>query len=266
MSDNKEKTNEYYTLLPPNVRYDDRLTGDEKVLFSEILFLSQKNGYCFASNSYLSNLFGVTKVCISNRISNLKKYRYIDTEIIYKENSKQIEKRKIYILNNTLLKESLIGINKDFKTPIKQPNGEGIKRTFKDNITRDNITSTNIMIDDRYKESIDKIVDKWNSIEEISNISSIKTNKRYDKLVYLINEFGDDKVLQAIENINNSSYLKGQVNNSRPIEFDWFLAPNRFIDVLENKYKDHKKQIAMNEQERAMAEAEEYVRSIYENK
>ena len=47
----------YYAILPANVRYDKNLKPMEKILYAEITALSNKNGYCSASNSYFAKLY-----------------------------------------------------------------------------------------------------------------------------------------------------------------------------------------------------------------
>ncbi len=70
-------------------------------------------------------------------------------------------------------------------------------------------------------------------------ISEAVTN-RYKSLICRIDEYGIDKVLKAIKNINNSSFLKGQNKNNWTIYFDWLVKPNNFIKVLEGNYADEK--------------------------
>ena len=77
-----EQQPSYYSIITANVRYDNRLTDSEKLLFAEITSLSNVYGYCTASNGYFSKLYEVTKVTISRRIAKLKKYGYLKVEII----------------------------------------------------------------------------------------------------------------------------------------------------------------------------------------
>ena len=53
-----------------------------------------------------------------------------------------------------------------------------------------------------------------------------------------IKEYGLDKVLEAIENIRYSRFLKGQNNKNWTITFDWLIKPNNFTKVLEGNYRD----------------------------
>ena len=82
------------------------------------------------------------------------------------------------------------------------------------------------------------ILDKWNSL----NLSKLLTIKgtRLKLLNTRIKDFGVDKVLKAIENINQSVFLKGQNDRSWTITFDWFIKPNNFTKVLEGNYIDKK--------------------------
>ena len=43
--------------------------------------------------------------------------------------------------------------------------------------------------------------------------------------------------MQAIDNIKNSDYLQGKVNDWK-ITFDWFVKPNNFPKVLEGNYNN----------------------------
>lgn len=84
----------YYSILTASVRYDKDLNANEKILFSEITALSNKYGYCTASNKYFSNLFQADERSIRRWISNLKQHGYIKMNLITKD--KEIIARRIY--------------------------------------------------------------------------------------------------------------------------------------------------------------------------
>ena len=67
----KEKPS-YFSILTANVRYDERLSANEKILFSEITALSGKFGYCTARNGYFSKLYNVSDRSITRWIKHLK--------------------------------------------------------------------------------------------------------------------------------------------------------------------------------------------------
>jgi len=77
----------YYAVIPAEVRYSKNLTPNAKLLYAEITALSQKDGACWASNKYFSNLYNVSAVTISRWISSLVENNFINREIVYKNGS-----------------------------------------------------------------------------------------------------------------------------------------------------------------------------------
>lgn len=124
----------YYTILPAEVRLDKRLVPFERIIFSDILTLANKKGYCYATNAYFSKTYGVSTVSVSTWISNLVKYGYLSRVYEYKDNTKMIERRKLYIKEDFMTYKSKL--NDSHKADFKQ----GIKADFKDN----NININNI--------------------------------------------------------------------------------------------------------------------------
>lgn len=86
---------------------------------------------------------------------------------------------------------------------------------------------------------INEVVSEWNSIG-VSPIKLIR-GTRQKMLNARIKEYSEEGVLQAINNIKHSDFLKGQNKNSWVITIDWFLKPNNFIKVYEDNYNSKKK-------------------------
>ncbi|MFA0987370.1 conserved phage C-terminal domain-containing protein [Staphylococcus aureus] len=126
----------YYSIITANVRYDNRLTDSEKLLFAEITSLSNKYGYCTASNGYFAKLYEVTKVTVSRRIANLKECGYLHVEII--RNGNEIKQRKLYPST-----EMIRPINTNDNTPINNSVNTTIITNVKENNTSINNTSNN---------------------------------------------------------------------------------------------------------------------------
>jgi hypothetical protein len=109
----------YYAIIPAFVRYDQNLTANAKLLYGEITALCNDKGFCFARNKYFADLYGVSNVSISKWINQLKDYGYIKIKMIYKQDSKEIESREMYITNfNEVLKKSSGGIKEKLKDNI----------------------------------------------------------------------------------------------------------------------------------------------------
>ena len=87
----------YYAILPATVRYDKRLTANAKLLYAEITSLTHKTGYCYATNEHFADLYDVNQNTVREWMSQLEKAGYINREILYKENTKEVSERRIRI-------------------------------------------------------------------------------------------------------------------------------------------------------------------------
>ena len=94
---------------------------------------------------------------------------------------------------------------------------------------------------------IKKYMTAWNSLG-LKKLVSIK-NKRLSSLKARVSEYGENKVMEAIGNINKSNFLKGNNNKNWNITFDWFLKPNNFVKVLEGNYDDKENSYSSNKNE-----------------
>ena len=88
----------YYAIIPAEVRYSS-INPSAKLLFGEITALCNQKGYCWATNSYFSELYGVTKNTISSWINELKRCGFVSVEVI-RNDKRQVVKRKIGIIEN----------------------------------------------------------------------------------------------------------------------------------------------------------------------
>lgn len=129
----------YYSILTARVRYDKRLKNhaDEKVLFSEITALSNKYGYCTASNKYFGELYDRPNSRISKWINHLKELGYL--KIVMVKDGKQIISRKIYPVSDPIVVDDNTPLAVDDMTPIV---ADG-----KENTTSINTTSSQVSPD-----------------------------------------------------------------------------------------------------------------------
>lgn len=82
------------------------------------------------------------------------------------------------------------------------------------------------------------IIDSWNTLG-LKTLRDIKVGtKRYEQTMARIKQYGMQDILDAIDNITKSSFLKGQNKQGWTIVYDWFIKPNNFIKVLEGNYDD----------------------------
>jgi len=111
----KEQPN-YYAILSAEVRYDNRLKANVKLLFAEITALCNMNAECFASNKYFADLYGKEKGTISGWVSQLVKYGYIEVKYTYKEGTREISHRYIKIIRGGVNEKSIALCDKNRKS------------------------------------------------------------------------------------------------------------------------------------------------------
>lgn len=81
-----------YVEVPMIVLLDEDISSTSKLLMGLITTLTMKEGFCYASNKYLSNLLKVSRRTITSCISSLRRKNYIKVE-------NDPNMRKIYLAN-----------------------------------------------------------------------------------------------------------------------------------------------------------------------
>lgn len=89
---NNDINNLKYVEVPMIVLLDNDISSTSKLLMGLITTLTMKEGFCYASNKYLSNLLKVSRRTITSYISSLKRKNYIKVE-------NDPNMRKIYLAN-----------------------------------------------------------------------------------------------------------------------------------------------------------------------
>ena len=77
---NNDINNLKYVEVPMIVLLDNDISSTSKLLMGLITTLTMKEGFCYASNKYLSNLLKVSRRTITSCISSLKRKNYIKVE------------------------------------------------------------------------------------------------------------------------------------------------------------------------------------------
>lgn len=84
----------FYVVIPSYILQDKTLTLADKVIYGEISSLCNKEGFCWASNEYISKLLIVGNSTVSRSINKLKSKEYVKIEIEKEEGNL----RKIWLL------------------------------------------------------------------------------------------------------------------------------------------------------------------------
>ena len=102
--------------IPAEILLNNDLSDKEKIILSMVLYLSDETGSCFASNKYIASIVNVTSDRVSKIVSSLKEKGYVDVNIKYKIDTKEIEERQIIPIAESINRYSekyLEGIDKN---------------------------------------------------------------------------------------------------------------------------------------------------------
>lgn len=225
----------YYAIIPANVRYDKDLTPNAKLLYGEITALCNEKGYCWASNSYFSELYGTSIRSISKWINQLIEKNYIYSKIIYKDGTKEIEKRHLYL--------GTVPIEENFHTPrrkvpecIEENFHTPIEEKFQDNNTSFNNTFNNTSL----VEQTEKII-KYLNQKTGKDFRNTKANQKLIKAllkdVYKLEDIQKviDIKVQEWGNSEREKYLRPQTL-FEPTKFESYLNQKN-IEIDNSRFK-----------------------------
>lgn len=158
----------------------------------------------------------------------------------YTETSYIDEKRMLLLKENgsySLASGNVIDDTKLIERSNRQTHNRRNKDATKTHAEKDN--KLIVSKDTICQTDVRRVVQEWNKLQEvgINPIRDIKpSSKRYQLLKGRIREYGIDEVLNAINNVRNSDFLRGENNRGWMITFDWFVKPNNFLKTLEGNY------------------------------
>ena len=236
---NEENKIGYYAIIPATVLFNEKIKANEKLLYAIITVLSNKEGYCYASNNYLGRLLNAQPHTISKWVSHLKSLGFVCLDII-KNDKGEIIQRRIYP------NDTPYTINRTYPYAIDRTEGMSQKGQY-NNIIDNNIN--NKKIDRLFNYIIDK--DKEKEIpEEFINVEYneiIVALKRYEmfyskeSMQYISSEnldrIKDITYIIALMVKNRLFYLSNKVSRDKLIQM-YNDCKNR-----ENQYKGTDNQI-----------------------
>lgn len=167
----------YYAIIPADVRYDDRIPANAKLLYGEISALIGAEGYCFASNQYFAKVYGCTPVTVSRLIASLEENGYIRREM-ERDASGQLSRRKIYL---SVSMPEIHPLNNFDNTPL-QNCGEGINKNDKDTIT----SNTSILKENKKEKAVPLSGERLGAVfvEWIKTVASDDWSSEEKNLLY----------------------------------------------------------------------------------
>ena len=201
-----EEKPSYYAIIPAEVRYDKDLKDKAKLLYGEIVALSDKLGYCYATNNYFAELYGISKTAVSLLIKELIDKNYIKSEIIYKEGRKEILNRYLSIVKDpylTKVKDPYLTKVKDNNTSINNTSNNNKKENKKRNVKYIELEQCNEMINNSgLSENINRSIKEW--FEHKTQKGEHYTEIGFKKLLTQIKNntklYGETEIIGLIDN------------------------------------------------------------------
>ena len=148
-----------------------------------------------------------------------------------------------YVYDNNIHKDNLNITVKDYLIHLSYLLNKDINDNDNDN---ENERFVNESSTNRQNNKYEAIITAWNNLVSvgINPVRSVNTGSKRDHYLRArIREYGEDAVLEAIENVKTSDFLQGKNNRGWMITFDWFVLPTNFQKVLEGNY-NHRKPVA----------------------
>lgn len=202
-----KETPNYYAIIPADVRYDKDLIPNAKLLYGEITALCNAKGYCWASTEYFAKLYDVNRVSIQRWLRSLEENGYIHREVVYKEGTKEIEKRAITILNNPS--------NKNVTTPLQKINNPSNKNVTTPPQKSYNPSNKNVTDNNTSNNTINNNDDDDEQAQKTQNIHlfyqqnfGVESPIVQEDLNYWVDDLNEELVIEALKRaaFNNKQY------------------------------------------------------------
>lgn len=117
--------------IPKEILCNKNLGQTEKLLISSIFTLDSGKG-CYATNGYFAEILGISKDRVSKVINKLIKSYYLNSEIIYKTTSKEVEKRILKVNSQKFME----GLCENTFSPPDENSQEDKKEIYKKDNSR----------------------------------------------------------------------------------------------------------------------------------
>lgn len=244
-SDKTVKRSNWDSLLPAAVRYDSRLKGDAKILYSEILLLSNKAGYCYATDQHLAALFSKTRVTVNTYIKMLKKLGYIRVETI--RQGKQITERHIYPLElpkTSIFQNDKSVISRDSATGSKKTNTTGSKNSLTVNDSNSNDSKKELEREQEGQQPAAGIL--YNGLTWYESLGSLDGRLKLLMDKYLTS-LPVNVIQYAIDKAANKDNVKSSYAYLSRVLADYQENNINTLDELEKLNADRYKQLGMNQ-------------------
>lgn len=165
----EEQQKSYYAIIPANVRYDKDLAPNAKLLYGEITALCNEKGYCWASNQYFAELYGVSVLSVKRWVNSLVNKGYVYRTLTYKPNSKEVDKRILSI--DSGIKIDTTSVQKCYDPSIKNDTSSSIKNDTDNNTSINNTFNNKNEYKEKNikKESVNSVISEYTENKDLQD-------------------------------------------------------------------------------------------------
>ena len=218
-----EQQKAYYAIIPANVRYDKDLAPNAKLLYGEITALCNEKGYCWASNQYFAELYGVSVLSVKRWVNSLVTKGYVYRTLTYKPNSKEVDKRILSIDGG--IKIDTTSVQKCYDPSIKNDTSSSIK----------NDTDNNTVINNTFNNKKDVYTHK-HKYGEYQHV--LLTDKEHTHLVELYGSSLDEhiKILDEYIETSGKNYKNHSLVLQKWVHDEWTKRSKNNPVKLDSKF------------------------------
>ena len=217
----------YYVLIPEKILHNNKLSPFARLIYGELLALANINGFAWISNKKLAEKYDVTTRTITQAVSALEAENLLVTKLIYKSNSKEVERREIYF--NAPMENNFMGVSKKSSIPYGKNLPYPIEKNFQDNNTVNNTINNN-----NNNNDISELINFYEGNFGVINQFTL------DNITHDLNDYGKDLVMEAMKRSATNGKQYGYV---RGILKNWGSSNVKTIhdvEVLDNSFKKTK--------------------------
>lgn len=145
-----ERKPAFWAVIPASVLFSEDLRPNAKLLYGVVTLLQESSGYCYASNRYLANLFGLQPETITGLLNNLVEAGLIATDVVRDPQTNEVQERRIWTVAQmpAIIPPSPKNIGEGSSKKIGEPSpknfGDPPRKKSEENNTSNNNTSNNI--------------------------------------------------------------------------------------------------------------------------
>ena len=211
----------YYAIIPAEVRYDEELPPNAKLLYGEITSLCNEKGYCWATNQYFADLYRCSVSAVKKWISALVKKGYISLELVYKEGTRQVLQRKLYINPSVNF----------YTTPYKNVYDPSIKNNTGPSIEM--YTDNNKVINNKINTKLEVSKHKYGEYQHV-----LLTDKEHTHLLDLYGDSLNDhiKILDEYIETSGKKYKNHSLVIQKWVHDEWMKRNKDKPITLDSKF------------------------------